>query len=297
MNNLKCNICPRECNVLRHEKKGYCNSDNKIKIARAALHFWEEPCISGKKGSGTVFFCGCNLKCVYCQNIKISRGDLGKYITEDELCDIFFDLKKQGANNINLVTPTHYLNEIITAINKSKDKNIKIPFLYNTSGYEKKESIKKLDKKIDIYLPDFKYWDNTFAKKYSNCENYREFAISSIDEMVKQVGKPCFDEKGIMTKGVIVRHLVLPYLEEDSKKILEYLYKTYKDDIFISIMHQYTPPKNIDFEKFEKFEELKYPVRDYQYNEIVDYAEYLGIKNAFIQSGDAVGESFIPEFM
>jgi len=287
---MECNICPRECNVLRSEKKGWCNSSDKIQIARAALHFWEEPCISGNEGSGTVFFCGCNLKCVYCQNEKISRGNFGKYITEDELYDIFFKLKNQGANNINLVTPTHYINEIIPSINKAKKNGLGIPFLYNTSGYEKKEAIKKLDKKIDIYLPDFKYWDNIYAKKYSNCNNYREYAIKAIDEMVRQVGKPEFNKKGIMTKGVIVRHLVLPYLEEDSKKILEYLYKTYKDDIYISIMNQYTPPKNIELE------ELKYPIRDYQYNEIIDFAESIGIKNAFIQSGEAVGESFIPEF-
>ncbi len=288
---MKCNICPRECNIKRDEKTGYCNSSYKIKIARASLHFWEEPCISGKNGSGTVFFCGCNLKCVYCQNIKISRGNLGKYVSEDELCDIFFNLKNQGANNINLVTPTHYLSEIIIAIEKSKEKKLGLPFVYNTSGYEKEESIKRLENKVDIYLPDFKYWDNKYAKKYSNCENYKEYAISAINEMVRQAGKPQFDKNGMMTKGVIVRHLVLPYLEEDSKKILEYLYKTYKDDIYISIMNQYTPPKNIEFE------ELKYPVRDYQYNEIIDFAESIGIKNAFIQSGDAVGESFIPEFM
>ncbi len=287
---MKCNICPRECNILRSEKTGYCNSFEKIKIARASLHYWEEPCISGNEGSGTVFFCGCNLKCIYCQNIKISRGDLGKYITEDELCDIFFDLKKQGANNINLVTPTHYSDKIIPAIDKALSLDIDIPFLYNTSSYEKKEAIKKLNKKIDIYLPDFKYWDNSYAKKYSNCKDYREYAITAIDEMVKQVGKPQFNKNGIMTKGVIVRHLVLPYLEEDSKKILKYLYEAYKDDVYISIMNQYTPPSHIEFE------ELKYPVRDYQYNEIVDFAIDLGIKNAFIQSGEAVGESFIPEF-
>ncbi len=288
---MKCNICPRECNIIRKNNTGYCNSSDKMKIARAALHFWEEPCISGEEGSGTVFFCGCNLRCVYCQNIKISRGDFGKYVTEDELCDIFFSLKNQGANNINLVTPTHFTQNIIKTIDKAKEKGIGIPILYNSSGYEKTESLKKLKNKIDIYLPDFKYWDNEYAKRYSNCTDYREYAKKAVEEMLKQVGKPEFDKRGIMTKGVIVRHLVLPYLEEDSKKILKYLYKEYKDDIFISIMNQYTPPKDIDIE------ELKYPVRDYQYREIVDFAANLGIKNAFIQSGDAIGESFIPEFM
>lgn len=287
---MNCNICPRKCNTERKEGKGFCNSSDKMKIARADLHFWEEPCISGKEGSGTVFFCGCNLKCVFCQNIKISRGDMGKYVSEDELCDIFFMLKEKGANNINLVTPTHFTDNIIISIDKAKKKGLSIPILYNTSGYEDIESLKKLENKIDIYLPDFKYWDNLYAKKYSNCNNYREIAIKAIDEMVRQVGKPQFDERGIIKKGVIIRHLALPYLEEDSKKILKYIYDTYKDDVYISIMSQYTPPKNIEFE------ELKYPIRDYQYREIVEYAEKIGIKNAYIQDGESVGESFIPEF-
>lgn len=287
---MKCNICPRKCNVDRNINYGYCKSSNKIKIARAALHYWEEPCISGKNGSGTVFFCGCNLGCVFCQNKKISRGENGWYVSEKELTDIFFDLEKQNANNINLVTPTHFTPHIIPSIEKAKEKGIKIPFVYNCGGIESVETLKTLKNKIQIYLPDFKYWDNNYGKKYSNFENYKDTAIKAIEEMVKQVGKPEFYENGIMKKGVVVRHLALPYLEEDSKKIIEYLYKTYKDDIYISIMSQYTPPKNVPFE------ELKYPIRDYQYNEIVEYALSLGIKNAYTQDGESVGESFIPEF-
>lgn len=287
---MKCNICPRKCNVDRNINYGYCKSNNKIKIARAALHYWEEPCISGKNGSGTVFFCGCNLGCVFCQNKKISRGENGWYVSENELTDIFFDLEKQNANNINLVTPTHFTPHIIPSIEKAKEKGLKIPFVYNCGGIESVETLKTLKNKIQIYLPDFKYWDNDYGKKYSNFENYKDTAINAIDEMVKQIGKPEFYENGIMKKGVVVRHLALPYLEEDSKKIIEYLYKTYKDDIYISIMSQYTPPKNVPFE------ELKYPIRDYQYNEIVEYAFSLGIKNAYIQDGESIGESFIPEF-
>ena len=287
---MNCNLCPRKCNINRSEKIGFCGVTDKIKIARAALHFWEEPCISGENGSGTVFFCGCNLKCVFCQNREISRGSSGKEITIFELCDIFLRLEKEKANNINLVTPTHYIDSIAKAIDYAKDKGLNVPILYNSGGYDSVAALKMLDKKIDIYLPDFKYWDNSYAKKYSNCSDYSDIAIKAIDEMVKQVGKPEFNEKGIMTKGVIVRHLSLPYLEEDSKKIIEYLYKTYGDDIYISIMNQYTPPADI------KPEEIKYPVSNQQYNEIVDFALDLGVTNAFIQEDGTVSESFIPDF-
>ena len=287
---MKCNICPRKCNVDRSTEKGFCKSEDKIKIARASLHYWEEPCISGENGSGTVFFCGCNLGCVFCQNKKISRGENGKYVTCDELSDIFLKLEAENANNINLVTPTHFTPHIIPAIEKSRKNGLTIPFVYNCGGCESTETLKSLKDKIQIYLPDFKYWDNAYSKKYSYFENYRDTAINAIEEMVKQAGTPKINKNGIMKRGVIVRHLVLPYLEEDSKKIIEYLYKTYKNDIFIRIMSQYTPPKSI------KYEELKYPVRDYQYNEIVDFALSLGIKNAYIQDGESVGESFIPDF-
>lgn len=285
-----CNLCPRKCNIKRAETKGFCGVKDKIKIARAALHFWEEPCLSGKNGSGTVFFCGCNLKCVFCQNREISRFDAGKEVSISELSDIFISLQNENANNINLVTPTHYSDLISKAIDTSKEKGLKIPVVYNSGGYDSVSQLKELNKKIDIYLPDFKYWDNTYGEKYSNCEDYKETAIKAVSEMVLQVGKPQFNEKGIMTKGVIVRHLVLPYLEEDSKKILKYLYKTYKNDIYISIMNQYTPPKDI------KFDELKYPVNNQQYNEIVDFALNLGIENAYIQEGGTASESFIPDF-
>lgn len=263
---------------------------NKIKIARAALHYWEEPCISGENGSGTVFFCGCNLKCVYCQNKKISRENGGKEISVSELSEIFLKLQSENANNINLVTPTHFSDLISQAISEAKEKGLHIPVIYNCGGFESVLQLKAISEKIDIYLPDFKYWDDFYAKKYSKCENYRKTAINALEEMIKQVGSPQFNKNGIITKGVIVRHLALPYLEEDSKKVIEYLYKTYGDDIYISIMNQYTPPKNIEFE------ELLYPVSNQQYNEIIDFAEALGVKNAFIQENGTVSEDFIPDF-
>lgn len=287
---MNCNLCPRKCDIIRSEKIGFCGVKDKIKIARSALHFWEEPCISGEEGSGTVFFCGCNLKCVYCQNREISRGDKGREVSISELAEIFLDLEAQNANNINLVSPTHYTDSILQCVDIAKKDGLKIPIVYNSGGYDSVSQLKSLEGKVDIYLPDFKYWDNAYAKKYSRCDNYRETAINAISEMVRQVGKPVFNEKGIMTKGVIVRHLALPHLEEDSKKIIEYLYKTYGDDIYISIMNQYTPPQNIEFS------ELMYPVSNQQYEEILDFSENLGIKNAFIQEGGTVSESFIPEF-
>lgn len=287
---MKCNLCPRGCNADRNEKIGFCGVNAEIKIARAALHFWEEPCISGSDGSGTVFFCGCNLKCVFCQNRKISRGDGGRTVSIEELSNIFLELQAKKANNINLVTPSHYSNLISKAIEASRKNGLKIPIVYNSGGYDSVSQLRALNKKINIYLPDFKYWDNSYAVKYSSCPNYRETAEKAICEMVRQVGKPKFDQRGIMTRGVIVRHLALPYLEEDSKKIIEYLYKTYGDDIYISIMNQYTPPKSVSFD------ELRYPVRECQYNEIVDFADKLGVTNAFIQEKDAASESFIPDF-
>lgn len=274
----------------RNEKIGFCGVNAEIKIARAALHFWEEPCISGSDGSGTVFFCGCNLKCVFCQNRKISRGDGGRTVSVEELSNIFLELQAKKSNNINLVTPSHYSNSILKAIEASRKNGLKIPVVYNSGGYDSVSQLRTLDKKINIYLPDFKYWDDSYGVKYSHCPNYRETAKKAIDEMVRQAGKPKFDQRGIMTSGVIVRHLALPYLEEDSKKIIEYLYKTYGDDIYISIMNQYTPPKSISLD------ELRYPVREWQYNEIVDFADNLGVTNAFIQEKDAASESFIPDF-
>lgn len=288
-----CGICPRNCRINRSiGETGFCKSDDKIKIARADLHFWEEPCISGKNGSGTVFFSHCNMKCVFCQNYKISTENQGKIINENELADIFLELQEKGANNINLVTPTHYVPQIIRALITAKASGLCIPILYNTSGYENKDTIKMLDGYIDIYLPDFKYFDNKYAKKYSMAPDYFEKASLALSEMVKQVGECEFDQNGIIKKGVIVRHLMLPGLLFDSKKVIDFLYKTYKDKIYISIMSQYTPLDTVP----DKFPELKRNLPKGHYDALVNYAAELGIINAYIQEGESAKESFIPEF-
>ncbi len=288
-----CKLCPRECKADRNSGKiGFCGADNRIKVARCALHFWEEPCISGEKGSGTVFFSHCTLKCVYCQNYKISTENQGKFVTEDELCDMFLDLQNQGALNINLVTPTHYVPSIIEALKLAKQKGLTLPVLYNTSGYEKPETLELLRGWVDIFLPDFKYFNEEYAKKYSGSKDYPAVVKKAISKMFELAGKCEFDKDGIIKKGVIVRHLMLPGLEDDSKKILEYLYKTYGDDIFISIMSQYTPLPTLP----KEFPELATTIDMAVYDKVLDFAVDMGIENAFIQEEEAASESFIPEF-
>lgn len=288
-----CNLCPRKCGADRKSgKTGFCGASDKIKIARSALHFWEEPCISGDKGSGTVFFSHCTLKCVYCQNYKISTENQGRIVTENELADLFVDLQKQGALNINLVTPTHYVPHIIEALKIAKKKGLTLPILYNTSGYETEETLEMLRGYVDIFLPDFKYFSSIHAQKYSGAKNYPEVCKKAIAKMFEISGKCEFDENGIIKKGVIVRHLMLPHLEEDSKKILEYLYNTYGNDIFISIMSQYTPLATLP----KEFPELNTKIDMAVYDKVLDFAVDIGIENAFIQEGESASESFIPEF-
>lgn len=287
-----CNLCPRECNVDRGLGKiGFCKVPNQIKVSRAALHMWEEPCISGEEGSGTVFFSGCNLRCVYCQNRKIAEGVYGKEITVDRLAAIFLELQEQGANNINLVTPSHYVLQIKAALDLAKNKGLNLPVVYNSSAYEKVKALKLLSGYVDVYLPDFKYMDSALSSKYSGAANYSEVAKDAIAEMVSQAGKPEFNEKGMMTKGVIVRHLVLPGYLQDSKKIIEYLYKTYENDIFISILSQFTPLSGL-----ENYPEISRKVTEEEYEEVVDFAIEIGVENGFIQEGDVAKESFIPDF-
>lgn len=294
MNNLlkSCTLCPRNCKVNRNKGQvGFCNVENELRVARAALHFWEEPIISGENGSGAVFFSGCNLKCVFCQNHQISSDNFGKKITVIRLSEIFLELQEKGANNINLVTPTHFVPLIIKALEIAKSKGLAIPIIYNCSGYENIETIKLLDGYIDIYLPDFKYYDDKYALKYSKCNNYFEKASKALEEMIKQVGPFVLDENNLLKKGVIVRHMLLPGLVEDSKKIIHYLVDKYNDEIFISIMNQYTPTNHL-----EKYPEINRTVSDAEYNELIDYAIDLGIKNGFMQEGETQKTSFIPEF-
>ncbi len=287
-----CNLCPRECNVDRGlGKMGFCKVPNHIKVARAALHFWEEPCISGEEGSGTVFFSGCNLRCVYCQNRKIAEGVYGMEITVDRLAAIFLELQEKGANNINLVTPSHYVLQIVSALKMAKGKGLSIPVVYNSSAYEKAEVLRLLDGYIDIYLPDFKYMDEGLSKRYSNAKDYALVAKKALEEMVRQVEKPQFDSRGLLKKGVVVRHLVLPGCTKDSKSVIKYLYDTYGNDIFISILNQYTPLSGL-----ENYPEINRKLTEEEYDEVVDFAIEIGVENGFIQEGDVADESFIPDF-
>lgn len=287
----KCNLCPRSCNINRNNEFGVCKSSSKVKIARAALHYYEEPSISGNNGSGTIFFSGCNLKCCYCQNKEISHDNFGKEITVERLSEIMLELEKKKANNINLVTPTHFIPSIIEAIKLARCKGLSIPIVYNTSGYESIESLKLLEGYVDIYLTDFKYFDNTLGKNLSKCNNYFEVASSAIDEMYRQVSKNIFNEDGIMIKGIIVRCLVLPTKSNDTKNIINYLYKKYQDNIYLSIMNQYTP---VIINKEYPF--LNDIVSDDEYDAVIDYALDLGIKNAYMQEGKTCSDSFIPLF-
>jgi len=287
-----CTLCPRNCHVDRiNGQKGYCREAAELVVARAALHMWEEPCISGASGSGTVFFSGCAVGCVYCQNKPIARGLTGKQITIERLSDIFLELQSQGANNINLVTPTHYVPQIIEAVENARGRGLGLPIVYNSSGYEKTKTLALLEGIVDIYLPDLKYFSKEIAKKYSNCEDYFPIAAAAIKEMVRQAGKPVFRPDGLMAKGVIVRHLTLPGYLEDSKNVIHYLNQAYGKQIFISIMNQYTPLANL-----ERYPELNQTVNPADYDELIEYAISLGVENGFIQDGEAAKESFIPEF-
>lgn len=287
-----CIICPRSCVVDRSiGEKGYCGETDKIRIARAALHFWEEPCISGDSGSGTVFFTGCNLGCVYCQNYDIAHEGRGKEVTIERLSEIFMELKDKGAANINLVTPTHFSPQIRQAIILSKSKGLNIPIVYNTSGYETVESLRELIGIVDIYLADFKYFDGRLAKKYSNAPDYPEIAVRAFDEMVRQQPQLIFDDYGMLLSGVVARHLVLPGQQEDSKKILEYLYIRYGDSILLSIMNQFTPSAPLI-----SWPEINRVLDDEEYQQVVDFALELGISNGYIQEGETAKESFIPPF-
>jgi putative pyruvate formate lyase activating enzyme len=287
-----CTLCPRDCHVNRLSgAMGRCRESAELVVARAALHMWEEPCISGEKGSGTVFFSGCALGCVYCQNYNIAKGLAGKAIKSERLAEIFLELQEKEANNINLVTPSHYIPHIISALDLAKQKGLKLPVVYNCSGYEKIETLKLLNGYVDVYLPDLKYKKKEIGKRYSKAEDYFEVASQALEEMVNQVGEAEFNEKGIIIKGVIVRHLTLPGYLQDSKDIIKYLYETYGDRIYISIMNQYTPLKGV-----EQYTEINRKITAEEYEELVDYAIDLGVENGFIQEGETASDSFIPEF-
>lgn len=288
----KCTICPRGCRADRLlGKTGRCHVDAGIKVARAALHMWEEPCISGQEGSGAVFFSGCSLGCIFCQNREISGGKSGQVISVERLAEIFLELQEQKANNINLVTAGHYVPQVCRALRLAKDNGLRIPIVYNSSGYEKTGTLQMLENLVDIYLPDLKYLDPELAAKCSKAEDYPQFAKQAIAEMVRQQPEPQFDERGIMTKGVIVRHLLLPGHVKEAKKIVQYLYETYGDQIYISMMNQYTPVEQVAEDPL-----LGRRVTRREYERLLDFAGNLGVTQGFYQEGKTAMESFIPQF-
>lgn len=293
MKELKsCNICPHKCGVNRlNGIKGRCKCDNKIKIALASVHNYEEPCISGKNGSGTVFFSNCNLNCIYCQNYEISQLGKGKEITIEHLAQIFIKQQEKNVNNINLVTPTMYVPQIIEAIKIARKKGLNIPIIYNSNGYENVETIKKLNGYIDIYLPDLKYYSNEIAKKYSKIDNYFETAISAIKEMQKQVGNPIFNEEGIIQKGVIIRHLILPHHLLNTKNILKYVKENFDENTYISIMAQYFPTYKAKEDKL-----INRKLTKKEYKEIENYLYLLNLKNGYIQELGEHEEEYVPNF-
>lgn len=284
---MNCSICPRKCNADRENSVGFCKSPAEFRLARAALHFWEEPCISGENGSGTVFFSGCNLKCVYCQNYEISIENKGIVVDDSRLIEIFKSLIEQGAENINLVNPTHYADRLANLFKKWR---CPVPVVYNTSGYESTQTLKMLDGIVDIYLTDFKYIRPDKAQKYSNAPDYPEVAKNALAEMKRQVQGYEFDSRGVMQKGVIVRHLVLPQNTNSALKIIDYIAENYSDT-YLSIMAQYVPCGSL-----ENHPEIGRKITEREYNKVVDYALQTGLENVFIQQTESAAEEFIPPF-
>lgn len=287
-----CTLCPHNCKVNRLEgKKGRCKCDNTLKIALASLHMFEEPCISGTNGSGTVFFTNCNLNCIYCQNYEISQGGKGKEITIQTLADIFIKQQEKGAHNINLVTPTMYVYQIIEAIKLARKNGLKIPIIYNSNGYENVETIKMLNGYIDVYLPDLKYYTNELSKKYSNVNNYFEVAANAIKEMYSQVGNAVFDDNGIIQKGVIIRHLVLPNHIQNTKNILKWINENLPKDIYISVMAQYFPTYKAKNDSL-----INRKLNKKEYKEVLNYLYSLDLQNGYIQELGSHEEEYVPDF-
>ena len=284
-----CHLCARNCGINRHKALGYCRETSEIYLSRAALHMWEEPPISGMNGSGTIFFSGCSLSCVFCQNVDISRGRSGKPVSTERLAEIMLELEAKGAHNINLVTPTHYIPSLAVAIPMARKMGLTIPIVYNTGSYDNVDALRTLDGLVDIYLPDLKYYNAKTAESYSHAGDYPIVARDAIAEMYRQVGSPIFDDEGIMRRGMIVRILLLPGRVAEAKLSLKYLIDTYGDNIYISLMNQYTPMPGMA-------PPLNRKVTREEYNELLDYAEKLGLKNGFTQDFGTANESFIPPF-
>lgn len=286
-----CGLCPRGCGVNRYLNTGVCGAGAELKCARAALHFWEEPCLSGSRGSGAVFFTGCPLHCVYCQNKAVSDAQNGKAITPERLSEIFLELQAQGAHNINLVTGVQYIPHIISALTHAKQNGLNIPIVYNSGGYEKTQTLKMLDGLIDIYLPDIKTLNELTARRYYHAPDYPQTALSAAEEMFRQTGAVQTDDDGIMKKGVIIRHLVLPNHTEEALDVIDAVYDRYGDNVYLSLMNQYTPMPHT-----EGFAELVRGVDESEYERVTDYAWGRGITRCFVQDSGSSGEAFIPEF-
>ena len=292
MNINKCNICPHNCGIDRENNQiGKCKGTDKAKLALSSLHLFEEPCISGENGSGTVFFSNCNMSCVYCQNYEISSQGFGVEVSVEKLAEIFINQQNNNANNINLVSPTIYALQIKQAIILAREKGLKIPIIYNTSGYEKVEILKQLEGYIDVYLPDFKYGSNELGEKYSKVKNYYDYCLPAIKEMYRQVGAPKLDENGMIQKGVIIRHLILPNNIENTKKVLKTIKENLSKDIYISLMAQYFPAG-----KAKEIPELSRKISKQEYEEIENYLYKLEIENGYMQELGEHEEEYVPKF-
>lgn len=287
----ECNICPFLCGVNRGNTIGRCGCHDKVKIALASLHYFEEPCISGENGSGTIFFTGCNLKCIYCQNYEISTKQVGREVSIEELADIMLEQQKRKAENVNLVTPTMYMYQIIEAIKIAREKGLIIPIVYNTNGYERAESLKSLEGYVDVYLPDFKYFDNKLARKYSKVKNYAEVTKKAIMEMYRQVGAPVLDKNGIIQKGLMIRHLILPNHIQNTKDVLKWLKENIDEEVYIDIMAQYFPTYLA-----KQDDKLNRKLTKKEYEEVKQYVSELDIKNGYMQELGEHEEEYVPEF-
>lgn len=287
-----CRVCPWECGKDRsHGEKGVCRSTARLKVARASLHAWEEPCISGTRGSGTIFFSHCNLSCVFCQNYKISQEGFGEEITVEALARLCLNLQEKGAHNINLVTPAHYLAQLRDALGLAKKEGLRIPVIYNTNAYEEVESLQALAGLVDVYLPDLKYYSDDYAWKYSRVRGYFAKASQAILEMFRQVGAPRFDDEGLIRQGLVIRHLLLPGLTGDSRKVLQWIAKELPRDVYVSLMGQFTP-----FYQAGRYPELRRPLTEEEYDEVIGFFFALGLENGFVQELESGDAAFIPEF-
>lgn len=290
---MKCELCPRMCGVDRSKKRGFCGMGDKITAAKAMLHFWEEPCISGECGSGTIFFSGCVMKCVFCQNYNISFENIGREISEERLAEIFLELEEKGALNINLVNPTHFVPQILRSIETARKQGLSVPIVYNSGGYERVETLRMLEGRIDVYLPDVKYFSDELAVRFSAAPNYFDTAMNAVAEMVRQTGRPRFDEYGIINKGVIVRHLVLPWQYRDSIEVIKHIGERFGGELLFSLMSQYTPFGRVKTDPM--FERMNRRITTFEYRKALEAVYEAGLEG-FVQEKSSAREEYTPRF-